>query len=176
MTSYFQLFSLPERFSVDLAELERRYHEGSKLHHPDRHAKADGAERVKHALATAELNQGYRVLRDPMRRAEHLVLVRGGRIDENAKGEPAFLMEMMEQREALAEARAAGDEAAIAKMAGEMRARRGQGLSALGAALDAGQTDRAAGLLGELRYYGRFLDEIALHEERKDELAAGEPR
>jgi molecular chaperone HscB len=169
MTSYFELFQLPARFAVDLDELERRYHEASKVHHPDRHAKADGPTRVKHALATSELNQGYRVLRDPAKRAEHLLQLAGRKLDENAKGDPAFLMEMMEQREALAEARAAGDQARIEFMTGEMAARHEGALHTLGKALDRGELDRAAKLLGELRYYLRFLDEIASHENARAE-------
>jgi molecular chaperone HscB len=182
MTDYFALLGLERSYPLDEADLERRYHERSKLYHPDRHVKADGVTRVRNALATSELNQAYRVLRDPVKRAEYLLQLEGVAIADEKSGSnkvaPAFLMEMMELREALAEARAEGDEARVQSLGADVRGRRDEamarvdgGLRAL-AAGDRAQLAAVADALVALRYYHRFLEELALHEDQRAEAGA----
>ena len=171
---YFALLDLPPRFAVDLADLEARYHARSKLYHPDRHARADGPTRVRNALHTAELNQAYRTLREPLRRAEHLLARAGLKLDERSgTADPELLMEMMELREQLAEARATGDQRVIDSLAGEVRALCSEAEAELTAAFAAAEGGHVAALqqaghsLVCLRYYHRFLDEIEVHEEQR---------
>lgn len=180
--SHFERLGLPRRYSVDAADLERRYHERSRLFHPDRHVKADGPTRVRNALATSELNQAYRTLRDPVSRAEYLLGLAGIDIaDEKGHGKPvapAFLMEIMELREALAEARAARDQKAIAALADDVRARRDEAMARVEEGFriaDASHDDRRdrlppiAEALVALRYYHRFEEELATYEEARAE-------
>ncbi len=161
--NYFELFGLAPNDGIDLLDLEARYRERSRICHPDRHARADEATRVKNALATSELNQAYRVLRDPIRRAEYLLQLGGVALPEKAP--PALLMEMMEQREALSEARAEQDEQRICVLGAEIRGRRASAVAAIAPALDRGELSAVAEKLVELRYYGRFLEEIEAYEE-----------
>jgi len=83
-------------------------------------------------------------------------------------------MEMLEQREALAEARAAGDDARIEGLARAMRARRAALLETIAAGFAAladppapPALEALARHLAVMRYYGRFLEEIAAHEESR---------
>ncbi len=200
-TDYFALLGLPRRYAIDLADLERRYHAASKLYHPDRHARADGATRVRNALATSELNQGYRLLRDPLKRAEHLLALEGIAVaDEKAAGalgspplgsppkdggaegpvssggaegprrvDPAFLMEVMELREALAEARAEGDEGRIAALAADVRGRERSAMAGIASGFERDDLKAVADALVALRYYRRFLDEVEAHEDQQVE-------
>jgi molecular chaperone HscB len=94
--NHFERLGLPRRFSVDLAELETSYLARSREVHPDFHA----VEGTSTDDASAALNQAYTTLKDPFRRAEHLLDILGGPTASDEKNlEPAFLMEAMELRE-----------------------------------------------------------------------------
>ena len=119
-----------------------------------------------------EVNEAWRVLRDPVKRAEALMKRAGvpvGEISE-PKPSPALLMEFMESREELSEAGKARDAARISALAARMREREASTLSKLGNGLDQAGSDAAKlaavlPLLGELRYVRRFLDEVSAIEE-----------
>ena len=93
--------------------------------HPDRHVAGSPAERRLALGRAVEVNEAWRALRDPMRRAEALLRRHGVRVEEGnePKPDPEFLMEMMEQREALSEARAASGPRPRVGAAGERRCR-----------------------------------------------------
>ncbi len=173
---YFTLLGLPRAYHVDARTLEERYHERSKLHHPDRHVRADGVTRVKNALATSELNQAYRALRDPVQRAEYLLKLNGIDVSDEKSGQvaPDFLMEMMELRERLAEARAGRDEREIGALAADVRARRDAALAGVGEGFARGDLAAVAEALVALRYFRRFLDEIEAYEDARAEENAKE--
>jgi hypothetical protein len=71
-------------------------------------------------------------------------------------------MEVLELREELSEARAAGRAARVAEMASAVGARREQAMAEVGAALEAGDHGAAARALVAVRYYDRFLEEASL--------------
>jgi molecular chaperone HscB len=171
---YFQILGLERRYHLALDEVERRYHEQSKLLHPDRHARADGATRVKNALATSQLNQAWRTLKDPTKRAEYLLQLEGIEISDERSGHkvpPAFLMEIMELREALADARTERDVGKVAALAADVRGRYAavqQRIDAGFQAWEAGERERLAAVADAMiaeRYFRRFLDEAEAFEE-----------
>jgi molecular chaperone HscB len=100
--THFERLGLPGRFDVDPVDLERAYLLRSRDVHPDHHL--GGLD------AAAGLNEAYQTLRDPLRRAEYLLVLLGGP-SVGAAQDPAFLMEMMDLRER-AEAARDGDGAA----------------------------------------------------------------
>jgi molecular chaperone HscB len=169
-TSPFATFGIEPRFDVNLAELERAHRELSKVVHPDRVASSAARKgAVEHAM---QVNEAFRILRDPVKRAEALFSLRGIEVGEThePKPEPDFLMEVLEQREALAEARAAKDAARVSALEADMRAAQTKAEARLTAALAPGSPADAAkaeiGALGELRFYRRFLEEVsAIHDE-----------
>jgi molecular chaperone HscB len=82
--------------------------------------------------------------------------------ESNTAMPAGFLMQQMQWREALDEARAAGDEAALAVLRDEVRARRDQTLHAVARALDAdADPARAAALVRELMFIEKFGQEVA---------------
>jgi len=91
---YFSFFGLPRKLSLDLTDLQARFYALSREFHPDRFARAAASEQ-QHALdATALLNDGYRVLRDPLKRAEYLLSQEGFDIGEQrSKDVPPELLE-----------------------------------------------------------------------------------
>jgi molecular chaperone HscB len=109
MTDLFERLGLPRRFSIDAADVERRYLALSRDCHPDLLSGATEAEQIAAIEQTAALNQAYATLRDPFRRAEYLLGLLGGPTAAQEKSlDQAFLMEMMETRERMDELRDAG--------------------------------------------------------------------
>jgi molecular chaperone HscB len=174
---HFGLFGLPEHFAVDLVALERRYLELSRAHHPDRHAMKSSAERLAAVQKTTDVNLAYKVLKDEFRRAEHLLSRRGiatseaSSQDHRATVDTSLLMEVLELREALSEARAANDRARIDGLANDVRAKEAQAWDTIRAGFvlldegDGAELTAIVNALTQLRYYRRFLDEVADIEE-----------
>lgn len=168
MPSFFDILGVPERFDLDLADLEKRYKNLSRKWHPDKWARATPPERRRALEMTTALNDAYRALRDPVRRAEALLVAHGIKtLGEEAKADPELLELVMEARERLAEARAAGDWAALEQMAAEARARREATLTAVrdnfarwGETRDPAVLGALARALAAVRYYDRFLEEV----------------
>ncbi len=122
----------------------------------------------------ASVNEAWRTVRDPIKRAEALFRVHGIAVGETnePKASPAFLMEVLEEREALSEARAAKDLVKVHAIGEAMskRATEVEGKLALGftGTPDAAAITKLVPLLGELRFYKRFLDEVAAIEEENE--------
>ncbi|MCC6874723.1 MAG: Fe-S protein assembly co-chaperone HscB [Sandaracinaceae bacterium] len=162
-SSPFETLGLPARFDLDPARVERQYRELQKALHPDRYAQASASERRRALGKAVEVNEAYRVLRDDVARAEALLALRGvGSRQEGA--DPELLMEVIELREALADARRARDAGEVERLAERVRAERASVLGELSAALD-GDAARAIALVSRLRYYRRFLEEVAAIED-----------
>lgn len=109
--NYFELFGMPVGFLLDAAELSARYRELQKVVHPDRYA-ASGEQSQRLSLQSATMvNEAYETLKDPLRRAQYLLTLKGVEIDpaQQSLNDPAFLMQQMELREALAEVAAKDD-------------------------------------------------------------------
>jgi len=163
----FGLLGLSPRFDVDPAQLERAFFERSKQLHPDRFAMAPANERVVALSKSRALNDAYQLLKREVSRAEYLLGREGVTIGDNERIDPALVMELLEEREVLAEARQRNDLAEIERLQGSMRERRRDALDrvkTLFGALDLA-TDRTAlladikGQLILLRYVERYLEE-----------------
>lgn len=148
-------FALDEK-AVDAAWMRRL-----RAAHPDR---AGGD--AEAARLAAVLNDARARLRDPLRRGEAL-LARLGESDAASESAlpPAFLPEMLELRERLAEAAAASEDEAIAALAAEAEASRREVLARLEAAFAAPAPDAAAVRairleLNVLRYFDRLREEL----------------
>ncbi|MDX2458154.1 MAG: Fe-S protein assembly co-chaperone HscB [Gammaproteobacteria bacterium] len=110
-TTHFKLFGLPPSFDVDMVQLDSRYRELQRAVHPDRFASAgDQERRISMQLAT-QINEGYQVLKDPLRRGRYLLELGGYRFadGQHTNNDVEFLMEQMELRESLGEVREADD-------------------------------------------------------------------
>ena len=167
-SDYFAVLGLPPGFAIDAAAVERAFHERSRTDHPDRFASAPASERAAAAQKFAVIRDAYQTLRLPARRAEYLLAKDGVVIGEHERLDLAFLDEVLELREELAGALAAGDHAKVATLEAVMK-RRHEGLVAqLAPAFDAiargGDEATAARAtakraLVELRYVQRYLEE-----------------
>jgi molecular chaperone HscB len=175
MRTFFDVLGVPRAFHLPDGDLERRFHALSREHHPDRFAQAAPRERLEALRKTTELNDAYRVLKHDVKRAEYLLKLEGYDVaDERSrsvKPDPALLMEMMERNEAIADARAAGDQAKLAALRDQVVRDRGQALALIDAASrsydagDRGALPRIADAVLGLRYYLRLLEAIDGREE-----------
>ena len=155
----FGLLGLAPGFDVDLAALERAFFERSKALHPDRVAGATAAERIAALSRSRALNDAYQLIKKPIPRAEYLLVQAGVTIGDNERLDPTFLMEILELREELAGARAAGDTARVAALQAVMQARRTEALGALGPLFGAHDFAAIKERLILLRYINRYLEE-----------------
>jgi molecular chaperone HscB len=110
-SSDFELFGLPERFAQDRAAIDTRWKELQREAHPDRFAAQGHAAQRVAMQWSVRINEAYRRLKEPLRRAAYLCELRGSPIEaENNTAMPAdFLVEQMEWRESLDEARTRAD-------------------------------------------------------------------
>ena len=167
----FEILGLPRRFGIDPKVAEARHLELSRALHPDRYASAPAGERRMALSRAIEVNEAWRAIRDPIARAEAVLRVAGlgDEIGETREPKPTgeFLMDVMERRERLADARAAKDAAAVKAVLVETRAEHAavQTLlaktidDALEPSVDLPRLRAAIPLLGRLRYAARSLGE-----------------
>jgi molecular chaperone HscB len=162
----FAVFGLPRRFAVDLADLEKRYRELSRRHHPDRFATAPAAERVRALGATTQLNDAYRLLKRPDARAQHLLSLAGMGITDADRLPEDFLVDVLELREELSEARASGDRVRADELEEDVKSRQIAVMARVEAALSSDPPALASAKadLMTLRYFDRFLAEAAGHD------------
>ena len=178
MAHPFEILGLAPSFALAPSVLEQRQRELNRALHPDRHAGKSPAERRQALSRAMDINLAYRTLRDPASRAEALFSLLGApSTRESTISDPVLLMEMMEQREALEEARRAKDRARLEAIGRSMAEREQVVLGKLEAAFaplltgsPSGETREAQlasarQLLAELRYVRRFAEEIAAFED-----------
>ena len=158
--SHFELFGLPPAFALDSEALERSYREIQSRVHPDRFAHAGDAERRASLQWTTRVNEAFQVLKNPVTRAKHLLELQGVDVafETNTAMPQDFLMQQMELREALDEAK---DAARLDSLRSRLREERSSLEQAIAEAIDAKKDYRgAADLVRKLQFLQRLDDEI----------------
>jgi molecular chaperone HscB len=117
---YFALFELPKKLWIAMDGLEKKFLQLSWKLHPDNFVNASETERELSLKRSSELNDAYRVLRDPVARVEYLLAIEGSRKEGEHKQQapPELLEEVFELNESLdelREAKAAGGDLAALK-------------------------------------------------------------
>ena len=162
MQNHFDLFQLAARFDVDMAALDAAYREVQGRAHPDRFVNAlDAEKRVAMQWAT-RANEAYQTLKNPQKRAQYLCELNGVDLqtESNTAMPMAFLMQQMEWREALGEARAEKDADALDALDKDLRMERAALLAQVGKELDAGDFQAAAQGVRSLMFLDKFGDEV----------------
>ena len=135
------------------------FFEKTKELHPDRFANAPASERVVALSKARALNDAYQTLKKPIPRAEYMLARAGVLIGDNERLDPAFLMEILELREELAEARVAGRVADVERLQGVMAGRRKTAIEELPALFARNELATIKERLIILRYLNRYLEE-----------------
>ena len=114
----FELFGVPVQFAQDRLVLDARWKELQREAHPDKFA-AQGASAQRVAMQwSVRINEAYQRLKQPLKRASYLCELGGAPInaETNTAMPPAFLVQQMEWREALDDAKTIEDLDEIAAM------------------------------------------------------------
>ncbi len=161
---FFQLFGLPASYRLNNALLDQHYHILQEQVHPDRFSHLSEVERRVSMQWATRVNEAYQTLSDPTKRARYLLFLHGVDIQEECNtAMPAdFLMEQMEWREAIEEARQVGDAAELDKLESRLL-HEIHGLEAqLAARIDDLQDyAAAAGDVRKLKFLEKLVEEIA---------------
>jgi molecular chaperone HscB len=106
---HFAVFGLPRKLLVEMSLLEHKFLQLSWKLHPDNFVNASLEDRELSLKRSSELNDAYRVLRDPVGRVEYLLEIEGERREGEKKQQapPELLEEVFELNESLDELREA---------------------------------------------------------------------
>jgi molecular chaperone HscB len=103
--NYFELFDLPVAVKVDKEQLKRQFFSLSRRYHPDHFAVGSDEEQSEALDRSAELNKAYKTLNNEDETIRYLLQLNGLLAEEDKTQLPqAFLMEMLEVNEELADA------------------------------------------------------------------------
>lgn len=173
-TSYFEMLGFPRRMSIELDALDRAYRDLSRKVHPDRFGLAPSVERRLALEQATRLNDAVRALKNPRKRAEYLLQLRGVQPDgeEARSGHPLLLSEILDLQD---QVQSAGGRAELEPIRRAAKTRRDGILACLAQTLDEGSTDamtregsrsgsldQAVMALTELRFVERLLEQIDL--------------
>jgi molecular chaperone HscB len=163
MQNHFELFHLPQRFALDAVALDKAYHEVQNQVHPDKFTQASDAERRVAMQWATRANEAYKTLKSPFRRAAYLCELNGIDLEfeSNTSMPREFLMQQMEWREALEDAKAAKDVAALEELDKDLRGRRNAEVTRIGGLLDANDFAGAGEGVRQLMFLEKFGEEIA---------------
>jgi molecular chaperone HscB len=170
--NYFQLFNLPAKFDLDVTELGSRYLQLQRRFHPDQHSAGSERDRLLAVQQTANINDAYHSLKQPLLRAEHLLALRGLKISHEQRSftDPMFLMQQMELREQLAEIDQSDDpDAVIDSIERQLQLQKKALLQQLAAALEAENAEQdhvAADLIRKLKFFFKLQHELELIEQQ----------
>ncbi|KAK8068820.1 hypothetical protein PG994_005436 [Apiospora phragmitis] len=146
-------------FAVDATALRREFLRLQSKAHPDMHPQAN---KNRAEAASARINEAFKTLTDPLRRAQYLLELAGRGdnpgTDEAAKVEdPELLMEVLEARELIEEAES---EEALRPLREENAARERASEGVLAECFARGDLDGAAHEAVRLRYWVNIRESI----------------
>lgn len=163
MQNHFELFQLPQRFAVDAGALDSAYRDVQSRVHPDKFVNATDAEKRVAMQWATRANEAYQTLKNAQKRAQYLCELNGVDLqtESNTAMPVAFLMQQMEWREALGDARAAKDTGALDTLDRDLRAARKDQLAQIERQLDAGDFAAAAQGVRALMFLEKFGEEVS---------------
>jgi molecular chaperone HscB len=163
MQNHFDLFHLPQRFAINTTALDQAYREVQNRVHPDKFVNATDAEKRVAMQWATRANEAYQTLKNPFKRAAYLCELNG--IDLQTESNTAmpgdFLMQQMEWREALDDAKSMKDIGALEKLDKELQDARKAEVTQIGDLLDANDFAKAAQHVRKLMFLEKFALEIA---------------
>ena len=168
---YYDLLGIERRLKLSADDLQKRFYELSRQLHPDHFMRKSETERQYSLDASSILNDAYRALKDPVKRAQYLLSQEGFDVGEQRSKDvpPELLEEVFELNMALEEMRSGDDSArpqleAAEKTFTNMLADVDQQLESLFEKYDrAGSRDVLAeirGVLNRRKYILNLVDEV----------------
>ncbi len=161
--THFELFGLPQTYALDRDKLDSAYRELQTAVHPDRFAaKPEAEQRVAMQWAT-QANEAYQTLKHPVNRGVYLLQLQGvDALDaNNTRMAPACLMQQMEWREAIEDARAEKSVTALDSLADDLRSAHRRIETQLAGLIDTAHDFAAASdAVRQLRFMDKLIAEV----------------
>jgi molecular chaperone HscB len=167
MQNHFELFQLPQQFSLDQAGLDSAFRDVQSKVHPDKFVQASDAEKRVAMQWSTRANEAYQTLKKPLKRATYLCELQGVDLqtESNTSMPAAFLMQQIEWREAFDDARMAKDQNALFALESELRTALKLQLEKVAQALDAKDFALAAQQIRACMFLEKFMNDIAAFDE-----------
>lgn len=165
--NYFELFNLPFQFEIDADKMADTYRQLQREVHPDKFANADEHTRLLAVQKSAQVNDGFETLKNPLARAEYMLAEQGVdiQIEQKTLQDPMFLMQQMELREQLEDITNMSDpEDAIDQMDDEINAMTRdlyQQIEPLLVTSCKVTLENAANIVRKLKFMAKLKDELA---------------
>lgn len=161
--NHFELFGLVPGFALDVTALEQAYRSLQSQVHPDKFAHLPEAEKRASMQWSTRVNEAYQALKSPLARAQYLLQLNG--IDALAEQNTAmpgdFLMQQIEWREAISEARAGRDPTVLQALEAQLSATARQLREVLAEQLDSRRDYAAAAeTVRKLKFMDKLVAEI----------------
>ena len=112
MTDYFELFGIARSLNLSLDMLQQRYYQLSRELHPDRFMRQPEAERQRALDLSSTLNDAYRTLKDPLKRAHYVLSQEGFDGEQRSTDVPPELLEEVFELNMALEEMCGGDHSA----------------------------------------------------------------
>ena len=157
---HFARFGIAPDFDVDVAGLDKLYFDLQRQLHPDRFATKAPKERALSQQQATALNDGYETLKDPLKRADYLVHLKGVNVLPegcNLVHDQSILIEAMEMRERLARTTTLADVGALAR---ETKGEIDDVVTGLSLAFKGGDIQGACQLTTRLKYLHKMMGEV----------------
>ncbi len=169
--NHFQLFNLPLAFRLNVEELESAYRKLQNEVHPDRFASSGESEKRLSMQWATKVNEAYQTLKKPLNRAAYLLHLRGHEVfsEKHTAFPPAFLMQQMEWRESIAEARKSRNGSELDKLWNELKGETRRLEIQLASELDDAKDDAAASITTrKLKFMLKLIEEVGDAQEELD--------
>jgi molecular chaperone HscB len=170
-STHFELFGLPALFRTDMDGLESAYRKLQNEVHPDRFVAAGESEKRLSMQWATRVNEAFQTLKKPLERGVYLLHLQGieALSEKQTAYPPAFLIQQMEWREAIGDARSARNAGALDKLMRELRTESKNLEQALAVELDDQKNyQAAAGTLRQLKFMHKLVEEIGDAQEELD--------
>jgi molecular chaperone HscB len=143
--------------------LEATYRNLQSQYHPDRAATLDDAGKRKALQAATQINEAFQTLKAPISRARYLLHLAGfDTMEETNTAMPTdFLMQQMEWRESIAEAKGARDVGALSAIGRDLQVESESLVTMLASLIDDKQDfERASESVRKLRFMEKLQQEV----------------
>ncbi|MYM72899.1 Fe-S protein assembly co-chaperone HscB [Duganella sp. FT134W] len=162
MQNHFELFNLPLQFAVDAVALDSAYRDVQGRVHPDKFVNATDAEKRVAMQWATRANEAYQTLKNPQKRAQYMCELAGVDLqtESNTSMPMAFLVQQMEWREELGDARAGKDSDALESLDKQLRNARKEQLAQIEQQINAADYAAAAQGVRALMFLEKFKEEI----------------
>lgn len=163
MQNYFEIFHLPQSFSLDTIALSYAYYQVQNKTHPDRFSNASIQQKKIAMKWAARANEAYQILKDPPKRAAYLCQLNGVdfQSDLGSAITPEFLIQQIEWRENLEILISTRDIQALKKLDNELRISRESALQKVEIFLNGKDFLQAVLYVRQLMFLEKFREEIS---------------